>query len=105
MFSQEGKVYSKEGDMPSESSHEGEVAKKGENQRGNHGFRGRPSHHWMMVSIQASVSGSIGIKRLNLSIFANIMLALVVLSSITKKGEIVTNMAPFMPFRVILVIE
>ena len=41
----------------SESSHEGEVAKKGENQRGNHGFRGRPSHHWMMVSIQASVSG------------------------------------------------
>ena len=24
----------------SESSHEGEVAKKGENQRGNHGFRG-----------------------------------------------------------------
>ena len=55
--SQEGKVYSKEGDMPSESSHEGEVAKKGENQRGNHGFRGRPSHHWMMVSIQVSVSG------------------------------------------------
>jgi len=29
------------------------------------------------------------------------MLALIVLSSITKKGEIVTNMAPFMPFRVI----
>ena len=29
----------------------------------------------------------------------------IVLSSITKKGEIVTNMAPFMPFRVILVIE
>ena len=59
MFSQEGKegkVYSKEGDMPSESSHEGEVAKKGENQRGNHGFRGRQSHHWMLVSIQASVS-------------------------------------------------
>ena len=38
-------------------SHEGEVAKKRENQRGNHGFRGRPSHHWMMVNIQASVSG------------------------------------------------
>ena len=34
MFSQEGKVYSKEGDMPSESSHEGEVARKRENQRG-----------------------------------------------------------------------
>jgi len=33
------------------------------------------------------------------------MLALIVLSSITKKGEIVTNMAPLMPFRVILVIE
>ena len=63
----------------------------------------------MVVNIQASVSGSqlfsIGIKRLNLSIFANIMLALIVLSSITKKGEIVTNMAPVMPFRVILVIE
>ena len=48
---------------------------------------------------------SIDIKRLNLSIFQNIMLALIVLSSITKKGEIVMNMAPFMPFRVILVIE
>ena len=44
-------------------------------------------------------------KWFNLSIFANFMLALIVLSSITKKGEIVTNMAPFMPFRVILVIE
>ena len=49
--------YTKEGDMPSESSHEGKVAKKGKNRKGNHGFRGRPSHHWMMVSIQASVSG------------------------------------------------
>ena len=47
---------------------------------------------------------SIGIKQLNLSIFANIIFALIVLSSITKKKEIVTNMAPFMPFRVILVI-
>jgi len=56
----------------------------------------------MVVSIQASVSG---FNWLNLSIFANIMLALIVLSSITKKWEIVTNMAPFMPFRVILVIE
>ena len=34
----------------------------------------------------------------------NFMLVLIVLSSITKKGEIVTNMAPFIPFRVILVI-
>ena len=57
----------------------------------------------MVVSIQASVSGLIDIKRLNLLIFANIMLALIVLSSITKKGDIETNMAPFMPFRVILV--
>ena len=40
----------------------------------------------------------------NLSILANFMLALIVLSSITKKWEIVTNMSPFMPFRVILVI-
>ena len=32
-----------------------EEEEKGE----NHGFRGRPSLHWMVVSIQASVSGSI----------------------------------------------
>ena len=44
-------------------------------------------------------------KWLNLSIFENFMLALIVLSSITKKGEIIMNVAPFMPFRVILVIE
>ena len=25
--------------------------------KGDHGFRGRPNRHWMMVSIQASVSG------------------------------------------------
>ena len=31
----------------SESSHEGEA-------KGNHGFRGRPSHHWMVVSFQAT---------------------------------------------------
>ena len=43
-------------------------------------------------------------KWLNLSILANFMLVLIVLSSITRKGEIVTNMAPFMPFKVILVI-
>ena len=34
MFSQEEKVYSKEGDMPSESSHEEEVAKKGGESKG-----------------------------------------------------------------------
>ena len=43
-------------------------------------------------------------KWLNLSILAKFNLVLIVLSSITKKGEIVTNMAQFMPFRVILVI-
>ena len=31
----------------SESSHEGES-------KGYHGFRGRPSHHWMVVSIQVT---------------------------------------------------
>ena len=44
----------------------------------------------MEVSIQANVSSfnliSINIKWLNLSIFVNIILALIVLSSITKKG-------------------
>ena len=40
----------------------------GEEKGGNHGFRGRPSRHWMMVSIQASVSGSIG------QFFANLCL-------------------------------
>ena len=44
-------------------------------------------------------------KLFNLSNFANFMLALIVLSSITKKGEIVRNMAPFKPLFVILVIE
>ena len=43
-------------------------------------------------------------KWFNLSNFANFMLALIVLSSITKNGEIVTNIAPFMSFRFILVI-
>ena len=43
-------------------------------------------------------------KWFNLLILANFMIALIVLSLITKKGEIVTNMAPFMLFRVILVI-
>ena len=55
-FLKEKKHISKGEKYLSESSHEGEVTKKGENQRGNHGFRGRPSHHWMMVNIQASVS-------------------------------------------------
>ena len=41
MFSQEEKIYSKEGDMPSESSqHEGEVARQGEKQREKSWFQG-----------------------------------------------------------------
>ena len=67
-------------------------SKYGEKQRGIDGFKGRPSQHWMIVSIQASVSGSI------YHFFVNFMIALIVLSSINKKGEIVTNMALFMPF-------
>jgi hypothetical protein len=43
----------------------------------------------MMVSIQASVSGSNSVK------ICKFMLALVVLSSITKKWEIVANMASY----------
>jgi hypothetical protein len=43
----------------------------------------------MVVSIQASVSGSNSVN------FCKFMLALVVLSQITKKGEIVANMAPY----------
>ena len=34
-----------------------EVANMGRN-KGDDGFRGRSSQHWMVVSIQASVSGS-----------------------------------------------
>ena len=82
------------GEMPS-----GEVTNIGRSKGGNNGFRGKPSLlHWMVVSIQVSVSGSI-------CQILQIMFALIVLSSITKKGKTVTNMAPFRPFRVILVIE
>ena len=60
----------------------------------------------MMVSIQVSVSVfqlfSIGI---NLSIFVKFMLALIVLSSITKNGEIVRKMVPLGHCFVILVID
>ena len=38
------------------STYERGVANRGRNKGGNHGFRGRPSHHWMVVNIQASVS-------------------------------------------------
>ena len=58
--SPEGKVYSKRVKMTTGSSqHMREEYQIGGGTKGDHGhgFRGRPSHHWMMVSIQASVSG------------------------------------------------
>ena len=84
--------------MPSESSHEGEVARQGEEQKGESWFQGEAK-----PSLDDGKHPS-KCKQFNLTTFANFMLALIVLSSITKKGEIVTNMTPFMPFRVILVI-
>ena len=86
-------------------SKKGEKKKKKRETKGNNGFRGRPSHHWMMVSIQVSVNGfQIVFNWYQFVKFCKFILALIVLSSITKKGEIVMNMAPFRPFRVILVI-
>ena len=38
----------------------GVIANVGEINEKNCGLRGRPRKHWMVVSIQASVSGSIG---------------------------------------------
>ena len=38
-------------------SNEGEKKKKMGRNKGGNRFRGRPSHHWLIVSIQASVSG------------------------------------------------
>ena len=40
------------------STYERRVANRGRN-KGDHGFRGRPNRHWMMVSIKTSVSGLI----------------------------------------------
>ena len=40
------------------STYERRVANR-ERNKGDHGFRERPNRHWMMVSIQVSVSGSI----------------------------------------------
>ena len=71
---------------------------RGEAKGRNHGFRERSSLYWMLVSIQASVSGSIC---QFLQIYA--CFDYVVINH--QKGETVTNMAPFMPFRVILVID
>ena len=85
-------IPNKRGEMPNESSHEGEVARQEEEQKGESWFQGEtkstldggkhPSKcKWFQLV-------SINIKRLNLSIFANIMLALIVLSSITKKERL-----------------
>ena len=38
------------------STYERGVANRG-GTKGDHGFRGRPSHYWMVVNIQVSVSG------------------------------------------------
>ena len=56
-YSQEGKVYPPKGENADwiKSTYERRVANRGRN-NGDHGFRGRPNRHWMMVSIQASVS-------------------------------------------------
>ena len=56
-FLKEKKFIPKGEKYLSESSHKGEVARPGRNKGGNHGFRGRPSHHWMVVNIQSTVSG------------------------------------------------
>ena len=78
------------------STYERRVANRGRN-KGDHGFRGG------QPSLDDGKHPS-KCKWFNLSILANFMLALIVLSSITKKRGIVTNMSLFMPFRVILVI-
>ena len=75
------------------------IGNRGRNEGGNHSFKGEAK-----PTLDGGKHPS-KCKRFNLSIFANFMLALIVLSSITKKGEIVTNMAPIRPFRVILVID
>ena len=86
-------------------SKEEEKKKLGET-KGDNGFRGRSSHYWMMVSIQASVCVfqlfSISI---NLSIFAKFMLAFDCVVIYHKKEEIVRKMAPLGHCFVILVIE
>ena len=91
-------IPDKGGEIPSESSHEGEVTRQEEEQKGESWFQGEAK-----PSLDGGKHPS-ECKWLNLSNFVNFMLALIVLSSITKKGEIVKNMAPFIPFRVILMI-
>ena len=52
------------------TGYERRVANRGRNKGGNHGFRGRPSHHWMVVSIQASVRLTSTIRCKNREAFA-----------------------------------
>ena len=60
VFSKGERYIPKGGQMPSESSNiYGKSSKYGEKQKGDHRFRGRLSQHWMVLNIQASVSGSI----------------------------------------------
>ena len=68
--------------MPSESSHEGEVARQGEEQKGESWFQGeaKPS--------MDSGNHPSKCKWFDLEILANFMFALIVLSSITKKGRL-----------------
>ena len=55
--SQEGKIFSKVRNADwIKSTYERRVENRVMN-KGDHGFRGRPNRIWMMVSIQASVSG------------------------------------------------
>ena len=68
--------------MPIESSHEGEVARQGEEQNGESWFQGEAK-----PSLDDGKHAS-KCKWFNLSIFENFMLALIVLSSITKKGRL-----------------
>ena len=57
MFSRRKSIFQKRENADwIKSTYERRVANKGRN-KGDHGFRGRPNRHWMMVSIQASVSG------------------------------------------------
>ena len=76
---------------------EEEVANMGRN-KGDDGFRGRPSQHWMMVSNQTSVSGSICQFLRNLCLFGCVVI------NHQKGGDCKKN-GPIMPLFVSLMIE
>ena len=54
MFPRKKSIFQR-GKMPTGSSQH--MREEWEGTKGDHGFRGRPNRHWMMVSIQTSVSG------------------------------------------------